>query len=52
MADKKHTSFTLSEEGHKAMRIEALKRGLTMNQLILQGLAKIGVDLPAEDLKS
>ena len=50
-ADLKHTSFYISTEGHKALRIEALKRGLTMSQLIVRALADAGVDIPPEDLK-
>ena len=49
--DLKHTSFYISAEGHKALRIEALKRGLTMSQLIVRALADAGVDIPKEDLK-
>lgn len=48
----KHTSFYISHEGHKSLRIEALKRGLTMSQLIIQALSQAGVDIPAEDLKT
>ncbi|WP_368184632.1 hypothetical protein [Aestuariibius sp. HNIBRBA575] len=48
--NQKHTSFYISAEGHKALRIEALKRGLTMSQLIMRALADAGVDIPAEDL--
>lgn len=50
-ADLKHTSFYISNEGHKALRIEALKRGITMSQLIVRALADAGVDIPTEDLK-
>ena len=50
-ADQKHTSFYISVEGHKALRIEALRRGLTMSQLIVRALADAGVDIPQEDLK-
>lgn len=49
--DQKHTSFYISTEGHKALRIEALRRGLTMSQLIVRALADAGVDIPPEDLK-
>lgn len=50
-ADQKHTSFYISIEGHKALRIEALKRGLTMSQLIVRALSDAGVEIPQEDLK-
>ena len=50
--EQKHTSFYISAEGHKALRIEALRRGITMSQLIIQALAEAGVDIPPEDLKS
>ncbi len=49
-SNQKHTSFYISTEGHRALRIEALKRGLTMSQLIVRALADAGVDIPAEDL--
>lgn len=48
---QKHTSFYISAEGHKALRIEALRRGITMSQLIIQALSQAGVKIPAEDLK-
>lgn len=48
---QKHTSFYISTEGHKALRIEALRRGITMSQLIIQALSQAGVEIPAEDLK-
>ena len=48
---QKHTSFYISAEGHRALRIEALKRGITMSQLIIQALAEAGVEIPPEDLK-
>lgn len=48
---QKHTSFYISIEGHKALRIEALRRGITMSQLIIQALSQAGVEIPAEDLK-
>lgn len=50
-SNQKHTSFYISVEGHKALRIEALKRGLTMSQLIIRALADAGVDIPEEDLR-
>ncbi|WP_202906513.1 hypothetical protein [Celeribacter ethanolicus] len=50
--EQKHTSFYISAEGHRALRIEALKRGITMSQLIIQALVEVGVDIPPEDLKS
>lgn len=50
--DQKHTSFYISAKGHQALRIEALKRGVTMSQLIVRALADAGVDIPAEDLKT
>lgn len=49
-SNQKHTSFYISADGHKALRIEALKRGLTMSQLIVRALADAGVDIPPEDL--
>ncbi len=51
MSEQKHTSFYISAEGHKALRLEAIKRGLSMSQLITRALADAGVDIPAEDLK-
>lgn len=51
LSEQKHTSFYISAEGHKALRLEAIKRGLSMSQLIARALADAGVDIPAEDLK-
>lgn len=48
---KKHTSFYLSPQAHKALRIEAVNRDISMSQLIVRALADAGVDIPAEDLK-
>lgn len=48
---KKHTSFYLSPQAHRALRIEAVKRDISMSQLIVRALADAGVDIPAEDLK-
>lgn len=49
-SEQKHTSFYISAAGHKALRIEALKREVTMSQLIVQALADAGIEIPAEDL--
>lgn len=50
-AGPKRTSICLSAEAHKALRIEALRRDITMSQLITQALADAGVDIPPEDLE-
>ncbi len=46
----KRTSICLSAEAHKSLRIEALRRDITMSQLIAQALADAGIDIPPEDL--
>lgn len=51
MGGPKRTSISLSPEAHKSLRIEALRRDMTMSQLIAQALADAGVDIPAEDLE-
>lgn len=51
MAGPKRTSISLSPKAHKSLRIEALRRDMTMSQLIAHALADAGVDIPAEDLE-
>lgn len=51
MSEQKHTPFNISAEGHKTLRLQAIKRGLSMSQLIARALADAGVDTPAEDLR-
>lgn len=51
MAGPKRTSICLNPEAHKSLRIEALRRDMTMSQLIAQALADAGVDILAEDLE-
>ncbi|SFX64614.1 hypothetical protein SAMN04244548_01582 [Paracoccus pantotrophus] len=48
----KRTSICLSAEAHKSLRIEALRRDITMSQLIAQALADAGIDIPPEDLEA
>lgn len=50
-ADPKRT-ICLSAEAHKSLRIEALRRDITMSQLIAQALADAGIDIPPEDLEA
>ncbi len=49
-AGPKRTSICLSAEAHKSLRIEALRRDITISQLIAQALADAGIDIPPEDL--
>lgn len=49
-ASPKRTSICLSAEAHKSLRTEALRRDITMSQLIAQALADAGIDIPPEDL--
>ncbi|WP_313352782.1 hypothetical protein [Paracoccus sp. (in: a-proteobacteria)] len=51
-ARPKRTSICLSAEAHKSLRIEALRRDITMSQLIAQALVDAGIDIPPEDLES
>lgn len=51
-AGPKRTSICLSPEAHKSLRIEALRRDLTMSQLIAQALSEAGIDIPPEDLEA
>lgn len=48
----KRTSICLSPEAHKSLRIEALRRDITMSQLIARALADAGIDIPPEDLEA
>lgn len=51
-AGPRRTSICLSAEAHRSLRIEALRRDITMSQLIAQALADAGIDIPPEDLES
>ncbi|QLH15294.1 hypothetical protein HYQ43_13935 [Paracoccus pantotrophus] len=48
----KRTSICLSAEAHKSLRIAALRREITMSQLIAQALADAGINIPPEDLEA
>ncbi len=51
-AGPKRTSICLSAEAHRSLRIEALRRDITMNQLVAQVLADAGIDIPPEDMEA
>lgn len=51
-AGPKRTSICLSAEAHKSLRIAALRRDITMSQLIAQALADASIDIPPEDLEA
>lgn len=49
-AGSKRTSICISAEAHRSLRIEALRRDITMSQLTAQALADSGIDILPEDL--